>query len=78
MQYLFQESSASLEVQGSSKLKIQINEPRFKKGEVFFYCIPIIIAAGLFRSSRSPHPFAPCVRRTLALYCSLLFRDTCF
>lgn len=41
-QYLFQESSASLEVQGSSKLKIQINEPRFKKGEVFFIAFRLL------------------------------------
>ena len=66
----------SLEVQGSSKLKIQINEPRFKKGEVFL--LHSDYYNGLFRSSRSSRLFAPCVRRTLALYCSLLFRDTCF
>ena len=61
MHAVFQESSASLEVQGSSKLKIQINKPRFKKGEVFFYCIPIIIAACFaphVRPARLPLAFA--------------------
>ena len=29
-------------IQGSSKLKIQINEPRFKKGEVFFIAFRLL------------------------------------